>query len=264
MIRFFCLAVAGALLAAAPHAVQAQQTPPDSVVVDTSDVSIPVRVRVTTDAPTAPPSGATTTATAEPRPQERPPLRGSRKALVFTFDQFSLDALDGGVGGKYWFNSSVALRAALRFDVEATENDVGSEESSGRSAIGFGFALLAERHNPDLVSIQRVSPYLAGGMRFDVSGFSESTEFPLENAIQEIENDGMQLSFAALAGFGVEYRFARRVSLTAEHIFEAAIERVSSTRVERLRNAPDVEREVDERVFRLGTGTSSLILSVYF
>lgn len=264
MPRLVILLLSAVLVLAAPHSTRAQQTPPDSVVVDTSNVTVPVRVRVTTNAPTAAPPPATPAAVEPTPPEDPPPLRGSRKALSFTFDTFALDALDGGVGGKYWFNSSVALRAAMRFNVEATERDVGSVESSGRSAIGFGFSLLAERHNPELVSIQRVSPYLVGGMRFDVSGFSESTEFPLDNAVQEIENDGMQLSFAALAGFGVEYRFARRVSLAGEHVFEAAIVRTSSDRLERRRDTPNVERDVDQRVFRLGTGTSSLIVSVYF
>ena len=260
MHRFLVLLLAGGLWLLVPAPVQAQQPSSGAVVVDTSDVTVPVRVRVSTV------DTAARTAAPEQQPSEptRPALRGSRKALSFTFDQFSLNALTAGVGGKYWFNSSVALRGAFRFNVEAIEDDIDTDETSGRSAIGFGFSLVAERHNPDLVNVQRVSPYLAGGMRFDVSGFSESTQYPLGNDLQEVEFDGSQLSFSVLAGLGVEYRFSRRVSLAGEHVFAATIERISRDRREQFRDLPDVEQSVDQRAFRLGTGTSSLILSVYF
>ena len=248
-----------ALLVTDSASAQAQ----GEVIVEAREVRGPVRATLTSNAPTVP--------VFEPVVTEQPqdtsdalPLRGSRRALSFTFDEFSLDGIDAGVGGKYWFGSKVALRASLRFDVSSQEDDIDSQEDRGITSIGFGAGLVAERHAPDASPFGRVSPYLAVGFEFGADAFSQSSRFPLDNPVQERRNDGHTLSFEVLAGFGVEYRVSRRVSLAGEHLFGARIAS-STTDMEEVRGEEGTFRfERQTESFNLGTGTSSLILSVYF
>lgn len=250
-LRALTYAVVAVLSVVCPSLVAAQAP-------DTANVR-PVRVTIVTNAPqTVPVQPVTQDVSQEPF------LRGSRNAVSFSFDGFDLGKIDGGVGGKHWFSTTSALRASLDFFVEATEGDVVGQQTNGRSAIGVGISAVAERHTSRLEAIERVSPYLAGGFRFAASGFSENTKFPLANSVQRTENDGNELDFRVLVGFGVEYRLSRRLSLAGEHTFGASIVRTNRDALQVFNDGTRITTERNDRVFRLGTDTSRLILSVYF
>lgn len=259
MKRLSCLSLTLFFAASLAGSAVAQ----DDVVVETRGVSGPVRVSLTSNAPTVPVLQPVSRE-ATPDTSDVLPLRGSRKALSFTFDEFSLDGIDAGVGGKYWFSSNVALRSSFRFRVTSREDDIGTQENRGETTIGVGLGLVAERHAPDISPFSRVSPYLGVGFVFGVDAFSRSSQFPLENAIQETSNDGRTIFLGVQAGFGAEFRVSRRVSLAGEHLFGARINTGYENFEEIRRDEPNIFLETKNESFALSTGTSSLILSVYF
>lgn len=227
----------------------------DAQAQDTDETRKPVTVTVTTNAPSSEDS----------RPaSDELPLRGSRRALTFGLNGFQLGEIEGGVGGKYWVSSSTALRGSFTFAVGASEGDEGTARTDGRSSIEFGIALLVERHSLLATPTGRVSPYLAGGFTFGVGGFSQNARFPLASEIQRIDNDGSTLDFGVLAGLGVAYRISRRVALSGEHTFGASIRSTSHTETIFRTGQPNEVSESDQRDFVLGTGTSRLMVSVYF
>ncbi len=225
---------------------QAQQNETDSP---------PVTVTVTTNAPSLQNARASNTEL---------PLRGSRQALTFGFDGFQLGALEGGIGGKYWLSPSAAVRGSLLFRVGASESDQDTQQTDGRSSIGLGVSLFAERHSPLASPNGRVSPYLVGGMTFGIEGYSQNSKFPLENEVQKIENDGKAVDFAVLVGLGIEYRVTRRLSFAGEHTFGATVRRATETETVFRTGQPNDVFEINDRDFILGTGTSRLMVSLYF
>lgn len=189
--------------------------------------------------------------------------RGTNRALSFFFDGLNLDSFDGGVGGKSWLGPSTALRYSIDFGVESTEDVRDDDRDAGRSAINVGTSLFVELHQSER---GRVSPYIGSGFGFSTGAFSETTDFAPGNTVTRTRFKGSNFDFDVSVGFGIEYRIARRVSLGGEHQVGARV-RIASTDTKTTfadPNTPNNVVERDIRTFRLDTGASRLILSVYF
>lgn len=191
-------------------------------------------------------------------------LRGSNRAIIFDFDLLSLNGLHGGVGAKWWLSSSSALRTTVDLTIQSREDTNGTLSNGGRNSIDFGLTGFIELHSKSFGPTERLSPYMGAGLRFGAGAFSDKTDFPLGNVVQQRKDQGAYVDFTALIGFGVEYRVARRVSFAGEHTFGATVRKESLDTSEMRRDEPDFLLERDITSFTLGTGTSSLILAIYF
>jgi len=190
-----------------------------------------------------------------------PLLRGSNRALSFSIDNVTLGTLDGGVGGRWWISPNTAFRATLSLSVESIEEVIGGEADMGRSAFGIGTAILVELHTRQF---RRVSPYVAGGVGVGFDAFSETTTYGPENPLQELRDKGDGIDFSVRAGFGVEVYLVKSVSISGEHLFIASVRSEDGTITRTFRDAPVTVTKQDGTSFLFGTGTSSLIISVYF
>ncbi len=190
------------------------------------------------------------------------PLRGSNRAISFTFDGLSLDEIDGGVGGKWWLSTNTAMRTSIDLSVVSDEDIVEGVSDRGLSAVAAGLSLLIEWHSADF---GRVSPYLGSGFSIGGSASSETLDFGGTSPLARRKIKSSALDFAVNAAFGVEVRISRRVSLSGEHLFGARVHNGSRDVTETFRDGTaETFTKGDLRGFTLSTGTSSLIVSVYF
>lgn len=210
---------------------------------------------------------ATSVQAQDPGTDDQPelPPRGTNRALSFFFDELSLDDFETGIGGKLWISPTAALRMSLDLGVESTEAITEGEVDRGRSAISFGGSMFIELHRYER---GRVSPYIGSGFGLRTEAFSETTDFDIDtgNPISRERFKGSNLEFDVSAGFGVEYRLARRVSLGGEHQFAARV-RIGSEDIKRTpfdQSLPSTTTTRETRSFIFDTGASRLILSVYF
>jgi hypothetical protein len=205
--------------------------------------------------------GGTLSATAQTPNDGDPLLRGSNRALSFSIDNVTLGTVDGGVGGRWWLSPNTAFRTTLSLSVESIEEVIEGEVDMGRSAFGIGTSFLVELHTRQF---RRVSPYVAGGVgvRYDV--FSETTSYGPENPLRELRDKGDGVDFSVSAGFGVEVYLVKSVSISGEHLFVASVRSEDGTITRSFQDAPTTVTQQDGTSFLFGTGTSSLIISVYF
>ncbi len=192
---------------------------------------------------------------------EEMPLRGSNRALSFSLDNLSLGALDGGVGGKLWLSPNTALRTSLNLRITSDEDVTGDAIDAGRSAVSGRLSFLVEWHSEDF---GRVSPYLGSGFAIGAGASSQTTDFATGTALRQSRQKGSNLLFSVHAALGAEVRISRRVSLAGEHLFGATVSLGDEERTEVFVDAPSQRTVRDVRSFTVGTGTSSLILSIYF
>lgn len=188
-------------------------------------------------------------------------VRGSNRALAFTLNQLSLDGLDGGVAGRFFIGPQTALRVGLNLDIESTEDIVEETSDFGRSAFGSGVSFLAEWHSG---TYRRVSPYMGAGFGVDFAAFSTTRDFAAGAVMQE-RFKGTELDFSVDVALGVEVFLGRSVSLAGEHLIGADIILSDTERRQEFRD--DTPRQIEMqkgRSFTFGTGTSRLMLSVYF
>lgn len=193
--------------------------------------------------------------------EDQPLLRGSNRALSFSIDELKLGTLDGGIGARWWISQNSVLRATFSIGVESTEDVTEGELDTGRSAFGVGSSFLVELHRDQF---RRVSPYIVAGTGVHFDAYSETIDFDPESAIQRQRLKGTLVDFFVKSGFGVEVYLVKTVSISAEHLFVATVR----TGQEEIKRTPLGGTEFivnrDIREFFFTTGTSSLLLSVYF
>ena len=196
---------------------------------------------------------------------DQPLLRGSNRALSFSFDALSLRGIDAGVGGKFWLSPSTALRMTFNFRVDSDEivtEDIADDAiDDGLSAVAGGLGFVVEWHSAHL---GRVSPYLGTGFVVGGNASSRTTSFgPTSEQIRRrVKTNG--LDFGISAGLGVEWQVTRRVSIAGAHEFLAEVTLGTVERIESFRTSPETVVSSDTRDFTFRSGTSSLILSIYF
>lgn len=194
--------------------------------------------------------------------EEEPPLlRGSNRALSFSFDELRLDGVDGGVGARWYVGQNTAIRGTLRLGVESTEDVIEGTSDTGRNGVTVGTTFMVEFHTR---SFRRVSPYLGSGFGIGIDAYSQTRDFDGTNEFRQQRVKGSTLHFTVNAALGMEVFLTRSVSLAGEHLFEAVVDSGDEEYKDYPREGQVVITNRDIRRFDLGIGTSSLILSVYF
>ncbi|MEJ2055477.1 MAG: outer membrane beta-barrel protein, partial [Calditrichaceae bacterium] len=107
-------------------------------------------------------------------------IAGGAKALIFEFDgldNLSADSYQGGLGGKMFFNNTMALRVMFNFDhlseempVNPAGNQSGVNGESSETYFGLGAGMEFHLRNKE-----RVSPYFGAGLGFTTHSSEDKT-----------------------------------------------------------------------------------------
>ena len=190
-------------------------------------------------------------------------------ALTFSIDGLVLRPFEGGVGARFWVSDKTALATSLGFGYTTGDSDASTWSTQ--------FSLAAERH---FGSSRRVSPFVALGASV---GYSEiETENVYYPPVPPCDPAGPcpvyepfpytfqreQVSIGVAGFLGAEVRLTEGLTLAAAHSLGIEYLRAEdNTPVFFFEDCPTCDiAPVDNTAERLqiGTGTSSLILSIYF
>jgi hypothetical protein len=147
------------------------------------------------------------------------------KAVLFEFSGLSnlgANAFNGGIGGKYFIKSDIAIRGGVQF--ATISEDIPFQGSGGidgeRSATQFGFGGAVEV----FIDTGRVNPYYGGG--FGVTFTSTESKSEEANPADQVTiKNNRNGEFGYLGGteisiygiFGVEVFIIKNLSLAAEY-----------------------------------------------
>lgn len=173
------------------------------------------------------------------------------KAFSFGFNGLNLSGPYGGnVGGKIWLSGNRALALGLYGSTNGNSVNTPDTMEIDRKYSGYqwGISAALEQHfdwSPGL------SPYLTAGASTGFSGSRDRYEYAFDTSSSRENsfNAGLQ------AGFGLEYWFARRLSLSGQQMFSGSLSFG--------KGREDGEEEYSSRGFSVGLGTSSLTLNIY-
>jgi hypothetical protein len=153
-----------------------------------------------------------------------PEINAGTKALLFTFDGLSnlgAGAYNGGIGGKYYLMSPLALRASLAFGASSQDN--GEDVYGSSSAMSFGISAGAEYH----LGFARVSPYVGGEIGFSTTStkIEDSTATAKVTLTNMTATPGTNPVLGYVPGNalmvsgigGVEFFITKELSLSAEY-----------------------------------------------
>ena len=175
------------------------------------------------------------------------------KALTFSFNGLNLNQFYGGIGGKAWLCDDLALNANISFDGRTSTmlgNETRTEGSDKTKAIIFGIGV--EKH---FSVLKDISPYWEGR----ISGNYSESKYKSTRNINDPPFSGSSYSrrISIETGFGVEYWLTEKISFSGQHLFSFHYGTGSNQSTSTVNNQKIIERGFD-------TGTSSLILSIYF
>ncbi|MCD6023462.1 MAG: hypothetical protein K0Q91_378 [Fibrobacteria bacterium] len=181
--------------------------------------------------------------------QHSDPLK--TKAFSFGFNQLSLSGPYGGnIGGKIWLPGNRALALGLHGNStgysEKTPDSLDYDRTGSNYQLGVNVAL--QQHfdwSPGL------SPYLTFGGSAGFSGSRDRYEYAFDTS----SSRGNNFNAGLQAGFGLEYWFARRLSLSGQQMFSGSMSFG--------KGREDEEEKYDTRSYSVGLGTSSLTLNIY-
>lgn len=178
-------------------------------------------------------------------------------ALNFEANFISLSSVYGGIGGKTWLSDSYTLVASVggRYSsstIDAAGNITKSEQTRTSVILNFGF----EKH---FQMADNISPYLSA--RFSGS-YDRNTLLPSRDTTysQDDIKESKESTYGVglNIGFGVELWLTNRISLSGQHLFSANYSWGTSVSL----NADSPDR--DKSSFRINSGTSAIILAIYF
>lgn len=169
-------------------------------------------------------------------------------ALAFEAEWLAVRPFMGGVGGRYWVGDRSVLTASLGFGA-AAQDDGRSESDGFRAGLGVGL----EQH---LGGSRRVSPFVAVGTEVN---YEQSENNAVRSDGLPVRSERRLVSIGGALYAGVEYRFAQQVTLAAAHSVG-----VTYRQGEEVRDDPDGREASDISQVLGGTGTTSLVLSIYF
>jgi len=205
-------------------------------------------------------------------------ITGGAKALLFEFSglsSLSADSYEGGIGGKIFFNNSMALRIMLNFDRFSEENPANATGTLNGVkgeyvSTSFGLGAGMEFH---LTSMKRVSPYFGGGIgftRFSSEDKEAITYFPGSDASRTVTEISGRYQFDLVGVLGAEVFIIKEVSLSAEYIFNIGFFSDGDTKYTEVAvsGTPilgDSQTVKGDSGWEIGTGSRGrLILSIYF
>ena len=151
----------------------------------------------------------------------------AKKAFTFSFNGFSLS---GGLGGTFWLNRNLAMRALINLSYEHT-TDLTSDVSYYSTSVGATVYLM--RHFGTNSSL---SPYIGGG--FGLTYFQYTSSYSSETS----RSGAIKIPVLA----GVEYWLTDHISLSGEQSIGFSLSVGKSS-----------------RRYEVSSSTSSLLLSFY-
>ncbi len=197
-------------------------------------------------------------------------------AVLFSFNglaDLGANAYNGGIGGKWYWSDTWAIRGGLLFAGASTSipaNPPPGLTGSDGSVSGwrFGIEVAAERH----LTKTRVSPFLGGGIGFSVAR-TESKNATLGGSQTTIKNNrtgenvngwsfnaGSSISLFGLGG--VEFFLTKEVSLAAEYrLILVSTSRSDEERIEG--NTTITTKLGSTTAYSVNTG-GALVLAIYF
>jgi len=156
---------------------------------------------------------------------DKPFFEKGSKALLFEFsglDNLGANSFNGGIGGKYFLKSNLAIRAGLQFmNIKEDDPFQGTDGVDGEAqATRFGLSGALEVH----LNATRVNPYFGAGLGLSLTS-TESKSAEADPADQvTIKNDrdgefgyygGTELMFFGM--LGVEIFVFKNLSVAAEY-----------------------------------------------
>ena len=186
-----------------------------------------------------------------------------KKAIIFNFNNFSLDAFEGGIGLKYWKSNQTAVIVRLGVSVIKSEKEksaelMGEENSAVEAGIDFGI----ERH----VKInKKFSPYWGAVIG---AGYERvKRKIVLSERLHYYDfstghNNGTTAELISVRlkfNIGIEYFLHKQISLVGQYSF-GGLYKFGTEEI--ISNIVDVSRRVSE--LNTGISSSSLILAIYF
>lgn len=199
--------------------------------------------------------------------QELPELKNedliNKNALIFNFNGFNLNSLNGAIGWKKWTKENESASVALQIMVSKEEKDAG-QEVNGAEITQMDLQLagsIAKRFPIE----HRLSPYLGGRFGIGLEKLiniikpSERLSWSFFDSEYRSETQSTLYYVAAYFVVGVEYFFRNNLSLSGQYQmggdFRWGEEKTISTVVEEMRDISQLN---------LGIWSSSLMLSIYF
>ena len=175
------------------------------------------------------------------------------KALTFSFNGLNLNQFYGGIGGKVWLDDYFSLNANIGFNSRNSSNAGNELRTDGKDrskTILFGVGL--EKH---FQGLENIEPYWMGRIEGSYTDRDYDPSVPIE--YQSWGNRTISRTISVESGMGVEYWVTDKISLAGQHLF-----RFYYT----TGNSRDYETNSTQKIITRGfdTGTSSLILAIYF
>ena len=198
--------------------------------------------------------------------QEKPEIKNddliSKNALIFTFNGFHLNSVNGGIGWKKWTKENMAISATLQVMASREQKEAG-QELTGAEVTQINIQLTGGVERRFLIR-NRLSPYIGGlfGLGYDklVNKIkpSERLSWSMFDSEYRSETKTTLFYFSVYFVLGVEYFFRNNLSLSGQYQvggdYNFGEEKNISTVVEEKR---DISR------LNLGVWSSSLMLSIY-
>ena len=148
-------------------------------------------------------------------------IEAGSKAILFTFSglyTLGANSYNGGIGGKYFLNNALAIRASLQFTSNSTATPAVAPNTldGSTNSTRYGFTVGGEYH----LLTSRVSPYV--GAVIGLSSLTNDTKTSAVSAATQLETKntigtdaGLTLGIGALGG--VEFFITKELSLGAEY-----------------------------------------------
>lgn len=187
----------------------------------------------------------------------------NRNALIFNFNGFNLNSMNGAIGWKKWTRANKSVGAALQIMFSNEEKDAG-QELTGAELTQIDLQLYGHIEKRFPIH-HRLSPYLGGRFGLGYENLvnkikpSERLTWFMFDSDYHSETKTSLIYFSAYFVVGVEYFFRNNLSLSGQYQlggdYRFGEEKNISTVVEEIR---DISR------INIGVWSSSLMLSIYF
>ncbi|MCF8242573.1 MAG: hypothetical protein K9J16_14440 [Melioribacteraceae bacterium] len=172
-------------------------------------------------------------------------------AVSFSFNGLNLGSFYGGVGGRTWLSETTVLNVNIGGTISEQEyekTDVLDKGLNKTKRLNLGVGI--EKH---FSGSTRLSPYYS--FRLSI-GLTDSYHRSSNSTSENAEN---KMSYNFDFGMGLEYWLDKSISITGQHLFTLGYKTGSRSFWNGVSN-----QSQDLKEFNIGTGTTSIILSIYF
>jgi len=206
-----------------------------------------------------------------------PEITTGSKAVLFSFSglaNLAAGSYNGGVGGKYYLMTPIALRASLQFGM-ASQNIPTAVDSVGedgsRSATLLGISVGGEYH----LAFARVSPYGGAELAFSMVSTQNKTAINTNaNKDRTTTTNGAagELGYIAATNLGinaiggVEFFITKEISLSAEYKlgYQMALRPDQKTKTNVGSTTTETTTKVPDASYFGISNNGAITLAVYF